>query len=130
MSLTLNIKPFSFKLKRELRTSQGSFNHKTGWLLQLKNSSGDLGWGEISPINSSLLKPCKNLLEALDKRPSREELEEGINNWPGAMAFGIGSALAELDGLIGVHSQEGWLNSPASTILLDTNQSILTRYNK
>ena len=55
MKLIINIKPFSFQLTRKLITSQGIIHNKVGLLLQIKDSDGNCGWGEVSPIEESEL---------------------------------------------------------------------------
>ncbi len=60
MKLIINSKPFSFKLTKKLITSQGIIYNKVGLLLQIKDSDGNCGWGEISPIEE---KELKNELE-------------------------------------------------------------------
>ncbi len=122
MLLTLHTKPFSFSLKEKLITSQGVLEKKEGWLLHIENFIGDQGWGEISPLKKSELNECKNIIENLTPTISREKLESNIKLWPKALGFGLGAALAELDGLIGSKSEEGWLNAPTSAILLLRNQ--------
>ena len=58
MKLIINIKPFSFNLTRKLITSKGIIHKKIGLLLQLKDSYGNCGWGEVSPIEENELKDC------------------------------------------------------------------------
>ena len=45
MQLKLRVKPFSFHLLQTLQTSQGIIREKQGWLINLENESGDVGWG-------------------------------------------------------------------------------------
>ena len=125
MVLTLHIKPFSFRLIQTLETSQGMLEGKKGWLLHLESSDGKHGWGEVSPFTNSELALCKQLLEGIQKNPSREELEALTAKYPDPLAFGIGAALAELDGLIQLTSKQGWLKPPTSAILLPKNKYIL-----
>ena len=79
MRLTLHIKPFSFRLIRNLCTSQGTLREKQGWLLRLLSPSGQIGWGEVSPTNIAEINACEKGLKSIKKNPSRIELEEGIN---------------------------------------------------
>ena len=58
MKLIINTKPFSFQLRRKLITSQGMINKKIGLLIQIKDSDGNYGWGEISPIDGNEFKKC------------------------------------------------------------------------
>ncbi len=127
MALRLRIKPFSFELLKALQTSQGIIRKKQGWLINIESKSGELGWGEISPINPSDLGICQRILAELGSAPSRQRLEQGIKEWPGALSFAIGSALAEIDCLIGHHSKQDWLQPSSSAILLPTKDYLLRK---
>jgi len=124
MGLNISVKPFSFRLKKFLRTSQGLLSQRHGWLLRIENESGHIGWGEVSPISSSERKICSNLLKSLNKSPSREELELLIPDWPGSLGFAFGAALAELDGLVGSDSKTGWLDPPSSALLFPVDKDL------
>ena len=125
MKLDLTIKPFSFRLAQRLKTSQGILKGKNGWLLRLKDSNGHYGWGEVSPIDSKEKNLCSAILEKINTKLSLQELEERLPKWPGALGFGIGAALAELEGIIGFNSKREWLSAPRSAILLANNPSIM-----
>ena len=125
MSLKLDIKPFSFRLVKAIKTSQGNLKQKKGWLLRIENSLGICGWGEVSPFNNTELNQCGAILASLNKATSRQELENGIKFWPGSLSFGIGAALAEIDGLIESKGKKVWLKAPPSAILLPQSQSLL-----
>ena len=56
MKLIINIKPFSFQLTRKLITSKRSIHKKVGLLLQIKDSDGNCGWCEVSPIEKKELQ--------------------------------------------------------------------------
>ncbi len=130
MNLKLDIKPFSFDLLRPLQTSQGILKTKKGWLIHLQNSYGQSGWGEVAPLNSFEEKVCKKELIEIDKIISRDFLDNNLANWPKPIGFGIGSALAELDLLIGQGSNQDWLRPNSSAQLLSTNTSILDEVNQ
>ena len=125
MSLKLITKPFSFQLIQTLKTSKGLLTGKKGWLLRLEDSTGHCGWGEVSPLDRSELDLCSKVLKDLSTETSHQELEDGLTQWPGSLAFGIGAALAELKGLIGTKSKGGWKIAPPSAILLANNSSLL-----
>ncbi len=125
MRLNLEIKPFSFDLTKALQTSQGLLRKKQGWLIHLEQQNGNVGWGEVAPIETLELERCEHLLYKLEGRPTRNELEASLPFWPKALAFGIGSALAEIDSLIGFGTPKGWLDAPESAVLLHSNGSIL-----
>ena len=100
MNLSLKIKPFSFQLLRSLNTSQGVLTKKEGWLLHLQTDSGNSGWGEVSPINHLELNTCEKIINSIETNFSRVFLEKNFRHFPGALRFGFGAALAEIDSLI------------------------------
>ncbi len=125
MRVALDIKPFSFLLRRPLKTSTGLIDRRQGFLLRLSNSDGRTGWGEVSPFQLDELKLCERSLEALGRTPLRKELEAELVVSPAPLAFGIGAALAELDFLIGEKTSEGWLKPPRSAFLLPSGKDAL-----
>lgn len=125
MRLSLEIKPFSFFLVRSLKTFRGIIHEKKGWLLKIENESGDCGWGEVAPMDPFEIEKCGKILKSLGVCPSRELLEEIITSSPGPLGFGIGSALGELDYLIGSERDNNWLKAPKSAFLLSTAPSCL-----
>ena len=127
MHLSLQIKPFSFSLIRPLKTLRGSLRKKKGWLVKVQDNYGKCGWGEVSPINPSEIGICEEILKGFGTSPLRATLEQTILSAPGALGFGIGSALAELDHLIGTENKNGWLKAPKSALLLPTDESLLPK---
>ena len=123
MKIKLDIKPFSFRLNNILRTSTGIIQKKEGWLLCLKDENDKIGWGEIAPLDKKEKTEVNKLLKKLQKNMFKEELEYLITIWPGSLSFGFGSALGEIDGLVGNKSEEDWLEPPQSAILLKTVQN-------
>jgi len=97
MKLIINTKPFSFQLNRKLITSQKVIDEKIGLLLQLIDSDGNCGWGEISPLEDNGLRNCKETLYKIGKIAKRDSIENYLFEIPGSLAFGFGSALADLD---------------------------------
>ena len=118
MCLTIQVKPFAFHLKKEIRNAQGIINKKEGWLIQISDELNNFGWGEVSTFKSSELKLCENLLKQISGQCSRSFLDKKKQDWPSPLIFGIYSALAELDGLIGGKNQKEWLYPPQSAILI------------
>ncbi|WP_320666499.1 o-succinylbenzoate synthase [Prochlorococcus sp. MIT 1307] len=125
MRLSIHIKPFSFRLIKRLKTSQGIIEEKKGWLIHLENALGKSGWGEVSSLSHSEIAISGNLLKSLGNKISHDELETNLPFWPESLAFGVGAALGELNGLIGIGSDADWLPAPRSAILLSNNQSVL-----
>ena len=101
MGIKINIKEFSFNLVNPIQTSQGTLKKKNGWLLNLIDSSGRKGWGEVSPLKRDELKKCSEIISNFGHKFSREELDARMSYWPGPLSFGIGSALADIDNFIG-----------------------------
>ena len=99
MKLIINIKPFSFQLTRKLITSQGSIHNKVGLLLQIKDSDGNCGWGEVSPIEKNELKECIESLNFIGRITTKDSIENFLGELPGALAFGLGASLADLENL-------------------------------
>ena len=124
MHLGFQKKPYSFSLQRSLRTFRGSLDQREGWLLRIEHPNGQSGWGEVSPFSKNEKRACEIFLDEIGPSPSRQKLEEEIVTWPGPLAFGVGAALAELDGLVGSFSQEGWLSAPESAFLLPHGSSL------
>ena len=99
MKLVINIKPFSFHLTRKLITSHGVIKEKVGILLQIKDADGNCGWGEVSPIDKNELKKCIESLKNIGRSTTKDLLENYINELPGALSFGLGSSLADLENI-------------------------------
>ncbi len=125
MELKLRVKPFSFELQQQLKTSHGIITKKQGWLINLEDKLGGIGWGEIAPFNIAELTKCEKILADLGVFPSRKLLENGIKQWPGSLGFAIGTALAEVDNLVGNKSVQDWLRPSSSAILLPTKDSLI-----
>ena len=118
MHLQLQIRPFRFALMQPLRTATGVLEDRSGWLLRLDNASGAMGWGEIAPLTAEHRYRCEQELKTLPSRLERVQLEALLPGCTGALAFGLGGALAELDGVVGQRSRQGWLTAPQGAQLL------------
>ena len=118
MNLTIKVKSFSFHLNQKLKTSNGFLHKKEGWIIRISDSYNNFGWGEVSSFNKSELNLCRKFLKGVETNCSRLNFENSKAEWPGPLAFGIYSALAELDGLIGLKSKQNWLKAPKSAILI------------
>ena len=118
MDLQLQIRPFRFALIQPLRTAAGVLRERSGWLLRLESRGGRIGWGEVSPLDQALLPRCRRELETLPSPLTRETLEPLLPRLSGAIGFGLGGALAELDGLVGDRARRGWLMAPQGAELL------------
>ena len=127
MDLQLQFRPFRFALTRPLRTAAGVLQGRRGWLLRLEAGNGAVGWGEVAPLNPAWLKRCEQELKSLPSLLERDQLEPRLPQLSGALGFGLGGALAELDGLVGSHSRHGWLSAPASAQLLPAGGLMLSQ---
>lgn len=137
-SLLLRWRPFRFVLPRELVTAHGALRQRAGWLLRLEAADGRIGWGEAAPLDpaagvastdgwaqaSGRHQRCGQAIAALGATRSLEELEQAIPHLPAVIGFALGSALAELQGLVG-EAALGWLEAPTSAWLLPAGEAAL-----
>lgn len=128
-AIHLQWRPFAFPLPAPLVTAAGALTHRRGWLLRLRTASGALGWGEASPLAAGAAaaqarQACERAMGRLGPRPARGELERALPSLPPALAFALGGALAEADGLVG-SAAGGWRAAPASAWLLPAGEEAL-----
>lgn len=127
--VSLHWRPFCFPLPAPLRTASGRLERRQGWLLRLETTQGAVGWGEAAPLAWGLalegaLASCAVALEALAGRWNRADLERRLPALPPPLAFAVGAALAEADGLVGTRSG-GWRQPPPSAHLLPAGPDAL-----
>ncbi len=130
MDFALTFRPFRFRLSQPLRTAAGVLSERGGWLLRLEGFGGAIGWGEVAPLDGSWLTRCEQELGAMPSLLQRDQLEERLPQLSAALGFGLGSALAELDGLVGPRSRTGWLPPPAAAQLLPAGGLMLPQLDK
>ncbi|WP_254988099.1 o-succinylbenzoate synthase [Cyanobium sp. ATX 6E8] len=120
--IRLQWRPFGFALPQPLATAAGTVHQRRGWLLRLQGEQGGAGWGEAAPLDG-WLEPVAAVIEALGSSHPRHGLEAALTagDLPAALAFALGAALAELDGL----PQRRWLAPPASAQLLPAGPAVL-----
>jgi len=123
--LALETRPFSFQLPRPLRTSSGLLASKRGWLLRLQGPDGSIGWGEAAPLDPGERPAVAAALAALGPAVERSDLERRLPALPPALAFALGAALAESDGIVGVAADGGWLAAPPPAWLLPAGEAML-----
>ncbi len=126
-ALALAWRPFRFPLPQALVTAQGALAWRRGWLLRLEDGRGTLGWGEAAPLElagagAPAHAACAAAIAGLGARLSRRELEARLPALPPELAFGLGLALAELDGLGG---RGGWRPAPPAAWLLPAGVAML-----
>ena len=127
MTLQLVFRPYAFQLTRPLVTSRGSWQRRRGWLLRIVDpGSGLAGWGEVSPLDPGDQRCCERVISAwtLHLCRSRQELEALLPTLPAALAFAIGAALAELDGVVGDAHGQRWCSPPPSAQLLPAGHAM------
>ena len=129
MTLQLVFRPYAFQLTRPLVTSRGGWQRRRGWLLRIVDpGSGLAGWGEVSPLDPGDQRCCERVISAwsLHVCRSSEELEALLPSLPAALAFAIGAALAELDGVVGDAHANGqrWRPPPRSAQLLPAGHAM------
>jgi len=121
--LQLCWRPYRFALPQPLVTSQGAWNERSGWLLQLRGPEGALGWGEAAapPGHEADLEGALRQLPGRLERPALERLLPAL---PAPLACAVGLALAECDGL-GSAASGGWKPAPPSAALLPAGAAAL-----
>ena len=131
LTLQLRWRRFALQLPRPLHTSRQRLSIRQGWLLQLITADGSVGWGEAAPLAAdaeleSSMAAIAAAIEALGPSPNRRHLEAGLaqQRWPASLAFALGAALAEADGLIGA-AAGGWLPAPEAAVLLPAGEAAL-----
>jgi O-succinylbenzoate synthase len=133
--LTLQWRPFRFVLPRALVTAHGAVEERAGWLLRLAAADGRLGWGEAAPLapgparregeaDAGGAQACRAAIAALGPLRTAPELEDALPSLPAPLAFALGAALAELQGLVGVAPQ-GWRAAPPPAWLLPAGEAML-----
>jgi O-succinylbenzoate synthase len=123
--LELETRPFAFRLPRPLHTSSGRLQDKRGWLLRLQDPDGGVGWGEAAPLEPSERPAVAAALAALGPAVERSDLERRLPALPPSLAFALGAALAESDGVVGTAAKGGWLAAPPSAWLLPAGEAML-----
>ena len=116
--LRLQWRPFCFRLPEPMMTAHGPLQEKEGWLLRLEDDDGAVGWGEASPCSAEAISYLGEILP-------RDDLEARLATFPKPLAFAIGLALAEIDGL-GAPFGTGWLPAPPSALLLPAGERAIT----
>ena len=125
--LRLGWRPFQFHLPQAMVTAHGALAQRRGWLLRLEAPDGRLGWGEalaLEPEHGALASGLVGAIQALPPCLSRPQIEAAIRAAPKSLAFALGAALAELDG-VGSAASGGWLQAPASAWLLPAGERAL-----
>jgi O-succinylbenzoate synthase len=120
-ALRLRWRLFSFSLPEAMITAHGALKQKQGCLLRLESPDGAVGWGEAAPCSAEAIS-------GLGETLPRGEIEARLPWLPRPLAFAIGLALAELDGL-GAPSGAGWLPPPPSAVLLPAGEAALPALN-
>lgn len=129
--IQLHWRPFAFRLPATLQTAAGSLALRRGWLLRLETADGAVGWGEATPLlladaEDAALEGCGAALEVWHGPRPRGELEACLTHLPPPLAFAVGAALAEADGLVGPIASGGWRPAPPSAWLLPAGAEALT----
>ena len=126
MTLRLLRRRFRFALMQPLRTAAGELRERSGWLLRLDDHQGAVGWGEVAPLQPGQFMACEQALASLPDELPQAHLEAELREAPGPVGFGLGAALAELQGVVGPAAPQGWLKAPAPALLLPAGEAMLS----
>ncbi|MGC6482333.1 MAG: o-succinylbenzoate synthase [Synechococcus sp.] len=132
MVLRLQIRPYAFALTRALQTAAGAWQQRRGWLVRIEAPGGRCGWGEVSPLTLDQQLACSRWLAQQFNEVAKEAVvvasleavEQLLVSSPAEVAFALGAALAELQGVVGETSPLGWLAAPASARLLPAGRAM------
>ena len=120
--MQLEWRPYRFALQPPMVTACGPWSERCGWLLRLADlQSSRLSWGEAAPMAHEHAL-CAASISALPTELSTGELNDRLVALPAPVAFAIGLALAELEGLHG----DRWLPAPVSALLLPAGGEAIT----
>ena len=124
MKITFKRKSFFFNFLSNIKNSKKSFCYKKGWIIKLISTQDDLGFGEISPLNSEDLFLCTKQINEIPQNISKDKLLETIRYFHPCVKSGFISALAELEGLIKFKSQYKFNEIHQSAILVNSHSII------
>lgn len=123
--LQLSWRPYRFVLPRALITSRGALLERRGWLLRLEAGDGRRSWGEApEPLFAWHAPALATAIRALPEALSRTALEQRLPLLQAPLAFALGLALAELDGL-GSAAGGAWRPAPPPAQLLPAGAAAL-----
>ncbi|WP_259720605.1 o-succinylbenzoate synthase [Synechococcus sp. CS-1328] len=112
-------------MPQPLRTSQGWLCQKQGCLLRLESPDhARSGWGEAAALEGDTAALAAAIARCTPESGTtmpRAALEALLPKLPEVLAFAIGAALAELDGMIGPI----WLPPPPAALLLPAGEEAL-----
>jgi O-succinylbenzoate synthase len=129
----LEFHPYQHRFRQPLRTSHGTWQIREGIIINLSDSTGRVGKGEIAPVpwfGSETMAQALEFCHQLGKNVTRETIAS-IDDFLPACQFGFESALNQLQ-----HNEEKQKEDafkslnysyllPAGTAALDTSQTLL-----
>lgn len=99
VALTLRYRPYRRPFRQPLHTAHGPWAARQGWLVQLRDPQGAVGWGEVAPIpwfgTESLTAAAAHLQGLAETVITPETIQATPATLP-ACQFGLGSAWADL----------------------------------
>jgi O-succinylbenzoate synthase len=107
-------------------TSPGT--HSSGAPSSVQGAPAGLGWGEAAPLcftpatAQERQRQLAAAIKTLGRALPRQALEASLPSLPPELAFALGLALAEADGLVGA-AAGGWLAAPPSAVLLPAGEA-------
>ncbi len=98
--LEMKVREYQRPFKRSLQTAHGEWTIRRGMLVCIETTNGETGYGEIAPLfefGSETLAEAKHYASKAVGKQSRRKLEQFLRKAPAATAFGVWSALQDLD---------------------------------
>ena len=95
--------------------------NKTGWIIQLKNEKNNIGYGEVSPLQSEHLALCKSQLDKIPKQINENIFINEICKFHPCIQSAINVALGEIRGILKFQNSYDFDDIHKTAILLDSN---------
>jgi len=114
-------KPFKFNLSKKVINSKMKILNKAGWIIQLKNEKGIVGYGEVSPLKSEHLALCQSQLDKIPNQINEKIFINEICKFHPCIQSGVNIALAEIREILKFQNNYNFDDIYKTAILVDSN---------
>ena len=121
MKINFRKKPFLFQLSKEVINSKMKIFNKKGWIIQLKNESSIIGYGEVSPLKSEHLALCKSQLDKIPNKINENILINEIYKFHPCIQSAVNIALGEIKGIVKFKNNYDFNDINKTAILVNSN---------
>ncbi len=128
MNIFFTKKPFFYQLHKEVINSKRKIFNKEGWIIKLKDSKNNVGYGEVSPLKSEHLALCKNQLDMIPSLINENVLRMQIVKFHPCIQSAFNIALGEIREIFKFKNNYDFNEIHKTAILLDS-KNILEELN-